>query len=107
MNVAPTYTLDAVEDVVLNKTASIRGMVLTLKLADWSLADNIREFVERVRSWGYRDVRTRQLAFNRQEICLVALRSRAQRRVKRGKVQRHYRFDAAHPGIPGKQHSSE
>ena len=107
MNVPPSYTLDAVQDVVLNKTGSIRGLVLTLKLAEWSLAGNVREFVERVRSWGYRDVRTRQLAFNRQEICLVALRSRAQRRIKRGSSQRQVRIDPAHPGIPGKLHTTE
>lgn len=104
MNVPPSYTLDAVEDIVRNKTDTIRGMVLTLKLAEWSLAENVREFVDRVRSWGYRDVRTRQLAFNRQEICLVALRSRAQRRIKRGNTQRRYRTDASHPGVPGKGH---
>jgi 23S rRNA (cytidine2498-2'-O)-methyltransferase len=104
MNVPPSYTLDAVEDVVRNKTDTIRGMVLTLKLAEWSLAEDIREFVDRVRSWGYRDVRTRQLAFNRQEICLIALRSRAQRRIKRGSTQRRYRTDAGHSGVPGKGH---
>ncbi len=104
MNVPPSYTLDAVEDVVLNKTGSIRGMALTLKLAEWSLAASVREFVDRVRSWGYRDVRVRQLAFNRQEICLVALRSRAQRRIKRGSTQRRVRTDSAHPGVPGKNH---
>ncbi len=106
MNVPPSYTLDAVEDVVLNKTGSIRGMVLTLKLAEWSLAESVRDFAERVRRWGYRDVRMRQLAFNRQEICLVALRSRAQRRIKRGTSERKVRTDPAHPGVPGKMHSN-
>ncbi len=104
MNVAPSYTLDAVEDIVLHKTPSIRGLVLTLKLADWSLSSEIGKFVKRVKSWGYRDVRTRQLAFNRQEICLVALKSRAQRRIKRGNSQRRTRVDAPHPGIPGAMH---
>ena len=35
MNVAPKYTLDAVESVVKHKDAAIRGMLLTLKLAEW------------------------------------------------------------------------
>ncbi len=83
MNVAPNYTLDAVEEIVGNELANVRGMILTLKLADWKLANELPKLVERVRGWGYRDVRTRQLAFNRQEVCLVALRSRGQRRVKR------------------------
>lgn len=104
MNVPPSYTLDAVEDVVLHKTPSIRGLVLTLKLADWSLTSEIGNLVKRVRSWGYRDVRTRQLAFNRQEFCLVALKSRAQRRIKRGASQRRIRTDAPHSGVPGKMH---
>lgn len=106
MNVPPSYTLDAVEDVVLHKTPTIRGLVLTLKLAEWSLAAEIGNLVKRVRSWGYRDVRTRQLAFNRQEFCLVALKSRAQRRITRGASQRRMRTDAPHPGIPGKIHGS-
>jgi len=29
-------------------------------------------FHKRVRSWGYEHVRARQLAFNRQEVCVVA-----------------------------------
>lgn len=95
MNVAPTYTLDAVEEVVENDHANVRGMILTLKLADWKLAEELPKLIERVRSWGYRDVRTRQLAFNRQEICLVALRSRGQRRVKRN-TRRRYRPDSGH-----------
>jgi 23S rRNA (cytidine2498-2'-O)-methyltransferase len=99
MNVAPTYTLDAVESVVKHKDAAIRGMLLTLKLADWDLIDELPACVERVRSWGYKDVRLRQLAFNRQEICLAALRSRAQRRVLRPPAQ-HTRRDRPHASVP-------
>jgi 23S rRNA (cytidine2498-2'-O)-methyltransferase len=99
MNVAPAYTLDAVESVVKHKDMSIRGLILTLKLADWSLVDELPACVERVRSWGYKDVRLRQLAFNRQEICLAALRSRAQRRVLRPPA-RILRRDARHASVP-------
>ncbi|MBL9162952.1 MAG: hypothetical protein JNL18_09485 [Planctomycetaceae bacterium] len=83
MNVPPNFTLDAVEAVVKHPGISIRGMLLTLKLPDLALVEELPKFVERVRSWGYRDVRLRQLAFNRQELCLAALRSRSQRRVLR------------------------
>lgn len=103
MNGTPTYTLDAVEDIVVNKAASIRGMVLTLKMTDWKLAEQLPELVKRVRSWGYRDVRMRQLAFNRQEICLVALRSRGQRRVHR-KSRPRRRTDDAHASKPQSPH---
>lgn len=85
INAAPGYTLDAVESVVTHGAATIRGLVLTLKLPDWGLAEPERmlEYFRRVRGWGYRDIRARQLAFNRREVCVVALRSRGQRRVRR------------------------
>lgn len=104
MNVPPGYTLDATEDVVINKTPSIRGLILTLKLSEWSQAEGLGGFVKRVQGWGYRDVRLRQLAFNRHEVCLVALRSRAQRRIKRGSGQKRYRTDLGHAGPPGHKH---
>lgn len=102
MNVAPSFTLDAVEAVVKHPGISIRGMLLTLKLPDLALVDELPKFVERVRSWGYRDVRLRQLAFNRQEICLAALRSRGQRRVLRavGTRKRSGGKPAPTPGGP-------
>lgn len=87
INAAPRYTLEAVEGVVTHRTATtIRGVIMTLKLTKWELAtpEQLSKYVAQVRSWGYQDVRLRQLAFNRREICVVALRSRAQRRVKRG-----------------------
>ena len=87
LNVAPQYTLDAVEDVVSHPSTSIRGLVLTLKLADWTVAtpEKLTEYVKRVRSWGFQDVRLRQLHHNRHELCLVALHSRGQRRMKRSR----------------------
>jgi len=103
INATPTYTLDAVEQVVTNDLTNIRGLILTLKLTDLKLAEELPQFVNRVRSWGYRDVRTRQLAFNRQEICLVGLRSRGQRRVLRS--SRHkVRYDGAHASGPAGPH---
>ena len=71
MNVAPNYTLDAAEEIVTNQRTNIQGMLLTLKIADWKLAQSIPEMIERVKRWGYRFVKTRQLAFNRNEICLM------------------------------------
>ena len=100
MNVAPQYTLDAVESVVTHPGVHIRGMLLTLKLPDWRLVDELPAYVERVRGWGYKDVRLRQLAFNRQEICLAALRSRAQRRVLRTAAPQRHRRDEPHASTP-------
>lgn len=79
-NVAPAHTLDSVEAIVTHADVHIRGMLLTLKLLHWELAAEIPAYVARVRSWGYEHVRARQLAFNRQEICLLAMKSRSMRR---------------------------
>jgi len=79
-NVAPAHTLDTVEHIVTNRQVHIRGILLTLKMLDWSLTEAIPEYLERIRSWGYHYVNARQLAFNRQEICVAALRSRELRR---------------------------
>ena len=79
-NVAPNYTLDSVEDIVKNERTNIRGMLLTLKMIKWELAGELPAYLDRIRSWGYRYVRSRQLAFNRQEVCVAVLKSRGKRR---------------------------
>lgn len=74
MNVAPEYTLDAIEAIVLHAEVDVRGLLLTLKLLEWSLADEVPDYLERIRAWGFTDVRARQLQHNRQEICVAAQR---------------------------------
>ena len=73
MNVAPSYTLDAVEEIVTHPEINIRGMILTLKFPDWSLAAEVPEYLARIKSWGYNLIRARQLQHNRREICVAAL----------------------------------
>lgn len=73
-NVAPNYTLEAVEDIVSYKTSRFRGLILTLKLSSYELAENMQAYVDRVHSWGFARVEVRQLASNRRECCLVAER---------------------------------
>jgi 23S rRNA (cytidine2498-2'-O)-methyltransferase len=116
MNLAPTYTLDAIEAILSHEGVHIRGMVLTLKLADWGGAERLVEYAERVHGWGYRDVRMRQLASGGQEVCLVALRRKEMRklnrkrkgRVKKGpaggeraSARRAPRTDPPHPTLTG------
>jgi 23S rRNA (cytidine2498-2'-O)-methyltransferase len=79
-NVAPQTTLDVVEAIVTHRDVHLRGLLLTLKLLDWTFVEQIPEYLDRIRSWGYRDVRARQLAANRREFCVAATRSRQQRR---------------------------
>jgi len=75
INVAPSYTLDTVENIVTHPEIDIRGLLLTLKLLDWKLADEVSGYLDRVRSWGYSHIRARQLHHNRQEICVAARRT--------------------------------
>lgn len=87
INVAPQYTLDTVERLVTHDSMHVRGLLLTLKLLSLNLAkpNEVTAMIEQVKAWGFGDVRTRQLAHNRREYCLAAVRSRGQRRVARGK----------------------
>lgn len=74
MNVAPEYTLEAVESIVTHPEVNVRGIVLTLKLLEWKLAERIPQYIRRVRQWGFNRVWTRQLGHHRQEFCLAALK---------------------------------
>ncbi len=74
MNVAPEFTLDAVEDIVTHEDVHIEGLLLTLKLPEWNLADDVPEYLDRIRSWGFPQVAARQLQYGRQEICVAAQR---------------------------------
>ena len=77
LNVTPTYTLDSIEDIVSSQhLKKLRGMVLFLKITDWKMAGNVPSWNQRVSKLGFQVVKTRQLAFNRNEICLVAVRDK-------------------------------
>jgi len=80
LNVAPNYTLETVENIVTHPAVDISGMLLTLKLMDRPLYGQLGDFLARVRGWGYEEVRARQLAFNRHEVCIAALRRKKLRR---------------------------
>ena len=82
VNVAPQFTLDMLEAIVTHPAVNIRGLLLTLKLLEWSLAESVPDYLDRIRGWGYAHVRARQLPHNRQEICVTA--SGASRPRKRG-----------------------
>ena len=91
MNVAPQYTLDTVEAIVIHESVHVAGLLLTLKLLDWSLAAEIPKYLDRIRSWGFKEVLARQLHHNRHEICVAALTPagrRRQRPVKRDRSRR-------------------
>jgi 23S rRNA (cytidine2498-2'-O)-methyltransferase len=84
MNVAPQYTLDAVEAIVTHPRVNIRGLLLTLKLPEWELASCLPEYVARIRGWGYNVVRARQLQYDRREVCVAALQRPFRRKSSAG-----------------------
>ena len=88
-NVAPKHTLDTIEDIVTHSKVKFDGMIITLKLLDWKLAEQLAEMIGRVRSWGFSDVRCRQLSYNRQEVCIAAIKNRASRRLKKKPAKRN------------------
>lgn len=76
-SVVPNYSLDTIEAIVTHQSVNIEGLLLTIKMTDWKLADGIPLYHKRIRSWGYQNVRSRQLAFNRREICIAATKNQA------------------------------
>ncbi|MDR0336291.1 MAG: SAM-dependent methyltransferase [Planctomycetaceae bacterium] len=76
INVAPNYTLDVLEEPATRKDIPLRGMLFTLKLFQWSLVEHLPTYIERLRSWGFDEVRVKQLVFNRQELMVAARRCR-------------------------------
>ncbi|MGL6225520.1 MAG: SAM-dependent methyltransferase [Thermoguttaceae bacterium] len=74
MNVAPSFTLDVLEELAQNPNIPLQGLLLTLKLFEWKLVEEIPTFLDRIRSWGFKQIQARQLTFNRQEITVSATR---------------------------------
>lgn len=81
-NVTPAHTLDTVEELVSGQHTHFRGLLLTLKFTDPKLAVQIASYIQRIKSWGFRFVKTRQLAYGRQEICVMALKQKSARRFR-------------------------
>jgi 23S rRNA (cytidine2498-2'-O)-methyltransferase len=73
-NVAPNYTLDAIEDIVTYPASCFEGLLLTIKLSSFKLVGRMDDYLARIRSWGFPQVKVRQLATNRRECCVAASR---------------------------------
>lgn len=83
MSVAPKFALDTLEDIVSNEQVDVSGVVVTLKLPDKALASELDQHRDRVRGWGFSMVKTRQLAFNRQELCLIGVKDKFMLRARK------------------------
>lgn len=82
MNVLPGVTLSATTQVAGWLEQDLVGVILTLKLNDWNLVDEIPEMLERVRAMGMARVRARQLSTNRREFCAIGLTRRGLARMR-------------------------
>ncbi len=71
-NVRPDQSLTTVENIISSRTNTIEGMLLTLKLGGFEHADRIPGWITRVKSWGGTDIRVRNLARGKVEVCLAA-----------------------------------
>ena len=76
LNMVPNYTLDTVSEIVSHERIDVKGMILTMKITDWKLINDVPKLMNRVREMGFAVVKARQLAFNRQEFCLAAVKDK-------------------------------
>ncbi|MDR2440031.1 MAG: SAM-dependent methyltransferase [Planctomycetaceae bacterium] len=72
INVAPNYTLDVLEEPATRNDIPLCGMLFTLKLFHWSFVEHLPTYINRLRDWGFDDIRVKQLVFNRRELMVAA-----------------------------------
>jgi 23S rRNA (cytidine2498-2'-O)-methyltransferase len=85
LNMDPNYTIDNIAEIVEHEAVDIKGLILTLKLSDWKMVSGIGKLIERTKGLGFQVIKSRQLAFNRQEFCLVAVKDKFLLRVGKKK----------------------
>ena len=73
MNIDPTSIMAALERVLKTSGRRPRGVITTLKLPDWSRAEDLDGWLSRFASWGYQP-QVQQLSTGGRELCLVAVR---------------------------------
>jgi 23S rRNA (cytidine2498-2'-O)-methyltransferase len=84
VHLAPQIALRTARKVASWYRDSLLGAVLTLKLNDWSFADQIESFLGQAREMGLSMPRAKQLASHRQELCVVGLTRRGEARKRSG-----------------------
>ncbi|MGL4942466.1 MAG: SAM-dependent methyltransferase [Thermoguttaceae bacterium] len=79
MNVAPSYTMSVLGDIVTRPELTIHGLLFTLKLFHWKQVNEIAPVIANLKNWGYNHIAVRHLAFNRQEVMVAATRQETKR----------------------------
>jgi 23S rRNA (cytidine2498-2'-O)-methyltransferase len=70
-NVKPDKTLVTVQNIVTHRHSDFRGLLITLKLGDYSDAHRIDHWREVMQAWHPKRIQARQLARNKCEICFA------------------------------------
>ena len=70
-NVRPEQTLVTVGNIVNHRHSDVKGLLVTMKLGDYESGQKIPQWIETVQSWNPKDIRVRQLARNRCEVCFA------------------------------------
>jgi hypothetical protein len=76
MNVEPRVSLFAVDRLATRMRDTLSGVVLTIKLNQWRMAEEIPLMLEHVRAMGMARAVAAQLSSNRQEILIYGLTPR-------------------------------
>ena len=84
INAEPDIALGAVEPLAKALWKTLSGVVLTLKMNDWSLAARLDAYTKRVVGFGVRRVVVRQLSQNRREVVAYGLTAKGQARAHGG-----------------------
>jgi len=74
-NLAPQVAFRSALRLAAMRKKTLRALIFTLKMNDWSYLQNLTSFTERARELGFEEIRARQLASNRREVCFVAKRA--------------------------------
>jgi hypothetical protein len=73
MNVSPAISIKSVERLAVRMKDSLLGLILTVKLTNWSFADKIPAMKKRLQDMGMKKIITKQLAANGQEFMFQCL----------------------------------
>ena len=70
-NVRPDQTLTTIENIVTHRQSDFVGLLITLKIGDYSSASLIDTWFDRIVRWKPSNVQVRQLARNKCEVCFA------------------------------------
>lgn len=82
MNVEPNISLYAVDRLASRMKDSLLGLLLTVKLNQWKMAEEIPYFLDYVKAMGIVRPKAAQLAYHRQEILIYGLTRKGQLRTR-------------------------